>query len=88
MKKLLLWLVLHPKIITQKHRDFNIETHTAFIDYKNASGIVNRNKLMDILIEGNVPNQLIMSIYGTYKHNVTAIKHNQRSLNAKKSTPV
>jgi hypothetical protein len=34
------------EIIIQKHREFNIETHLAFIDYKKAFDNVNRNKLI------------------------------------------
>jgi hypothetical protein len=34
------------KIITAKHRVFNIETHFEFIDYKKAFDKVNRNKLI------------------------------------------
>jgi TusA-related sulfurtransferase len=62
------------KIIIQKHREFNIETHLAFIDYKKAYDIVNRNKLIEILTDDNIPNQLITAIYEIYKHNLTAVR--------------
>jgi TusA-related sulfurtransferase len=57
------------KIITEKHRVFNTETHFEFIDYKKAFDKVNRNKLIEILTEDNIPNKLITAIYEIYKHN-------------------
>jgi hypothetical protein len=62
------------KLIIVKHREFNIETHLAFIDFKNAFDKVNRNKLMEILKADNIPNQLIAAIYNIYKNNLIAIK--------------
>jgi hypothetical protein len=55
------------KLITEKHREFNIETHLAFIDFKKAFDKLNRNKLMEILKADNIPNQLIAAIYNIYK---------------------
>jgi TusA-related sulfurtransferase len=46
----------------------------AFIDYKKAFDKVNRNKLIEILTEDNITNQLIMAIYEIYKHNLIAIR--------------
>jgi hypothetical protein len=62
------------KIIIEKHREFNIETHLAFIDYKKAFDNVNRNKLIEILTEDNIPNQLITAIYEIYKRNLLAVR--------------
>jgi hypothetical protein len=62
------------KIIIQKHREFNIETHLAFIDYKKAFDKVNRHKLIEILTEDNIPNQLITAIYEIYKRNLIAVR--------------
>jgi TusA-related sulfurtransferase len=62
------------RIIIQKHREFGIETHFTFIDYKKAFDKVNRNKLIEILTEDNKPNQLIMAIYEIYKHNLSAVR--------------
>jgi hypothetical protein len=47
--------------------NLNIETHLAFIDYKKAFDKVNRHKLIEILTDDNIPNQLIMAIYEIYK---------------------
>jgi TusA-related sulfurtransferase len=62
------------KIIIEKHREFIIETRLAFIDYKKAFDKVNRNKLIEILAEDNIPNQLITAIYEIYKRNLIAVR--------------
>jgi hypothetical protein len=51
--------VLQGRTITQGHREFNIETHLAFMDYKKAFYRINRNKLMRILTENIIHNQLM-----------------------------
>jgi aromatic ring-opening dioxygenase LigB subunit len=62
------------KIIIEKHREFNIESHLAFINYKEAFDKVNRNKLIEIITEDNIPNELIMAIYEIYKRNLIAVR--------------
>jgi TusA-related sulfurtransferase len=54
------------KIIIQKHREFIIT--------KKAFDKVNRNKLIEIVTEDNIPNQLITAIYEIYKRNLIAIR--------------
>jgi hypothetical protein len=61
------------KLIIEKHREFNIETHLAFVDFKKTFHKVNRKKLMEILKADNIPNQLIASIYNIYKNNLIAL---------------
>jgi hypothetical protein len=46
----------------------------AFIDYKKAFDKVNRHKLIEILTEDNIPNQLIKAIYEIYKRNLIAVR--------------
>jgi TusA-related sulfurtransferase len=46
----------------------------AFIDYKKALDKVNRNKLIEILTDDNIPNQLITAIHEIYKCNLTAVR--------------
>jgi TusA-related sulfurtransferase len=46
----------------------------AFIDCKKAFDKVNRNKLIEILTEGYITNQLITAIYEIYKHNLIAVR--------------
>jgi hypothetical protein len=62
------------KIIIEKHREFNSEAHLAFIDYKKAFDKVNRHKLIEILTEDNIPNQLITAIYEIYKRSLIAVR--------------
>jgi dTDP-4-amino-4,6-dideoxygalactose transaminase len=62
------------KLIIEKHKEFNIKTHLAFIDFKKAFDKVNRNKLMEILKADNIPNQLA-AIYNIYKNNLIAKKN-------------
>jgi hypothetical protein len=62
------------KKIIEKHREFNIETNLAFIDYKKAFDKVNRHKLIEILTEDNISNQLITAIYAIYKRNPIAVR--------------
>jgi hypothetical protein len=57
-----------------KHREFSIETHLAYIDYKKAFDKVNRHKLIEILIEDNIPNQLITAICEIYKCSLIAVR--------------
>jgi hypothetical protein len=42
------------KIIIEEHREFNIETHLAFIDYQKAFDKINRNKLIEIITENSI----------------------------------
>jgi hypothetical protein len=52
------------KTLLQKHRDFNIKTHITFVDLKKkAFNRVNRNKLLEILPNDNIPQQIIQNIY-------------------------
>jgi hypothetical protein len=61
------------KIIIEEHREFNIETHLAFIDYKKAFHKVNRNKLIEIITQNSIPSQLNTAICEMYKHNLIAV---------------
>jgi hypothetical protein len=44
------------------------------MDYIKAFDKVNRNKLIEILTEDNIPNQLITAIYEIYKRNLLAVR--------------
>jgi hypothetical protein len=61
------------KLIIEKHREFNIETHLAFIDYEKAFDDVNRNTLLYILAADNVPDRIIHAIYNIYSNNKISI---------------
>jgi sorting nexin-29 len=62
------------KPITEKHREFNIETHFAFIDFEKALDKVNRNTLLDILAADDIPDQIINAMYNIYSNNKISIK--------------
>jgi hypothetical protein len=62
------------KLIIEKHREFNIETHLAFIDHEKVFDNVNKNTLLDILAADNVPDQIIHAIYNIYSNNNITIK--------------
>ncbi|NSM56166.1 RNA-directed DNA polymerase [Wolbachia endosymbiont of Atemnus politus] len=64
------------KILIEKHREFNIETHIAFIDYIKAFDKVLRGKLWDILKELEIPSNLHKAIVNLYQDNKIAIKNN------------
>jgi sorting nexin-29 len=51
------------KILIGKHREFNMETHIAFVDFKKAFDQVNRMELLRILTSDQVPQQTIQNIY-------------------------
>jgi hypothetical protein len=48
--------------ITEKHREFNIPTNIAFIDFKIAFDSVDRNKLWTIMSSKGIPTHLITII--------------------------
>jgi hypothetical protein len=62
------------KILIEKHREFNMETHIAFVDFKKAFDQVNRKELLRILISDQVPQQTIQNIYNLYKTNLISVK--------------
>jgi hypothetical protein len=62
------------KLIIEKHREFNIETHLALIDFEKAFDNINRNTLLDILAADNVPDQVIHAIHNIYSNNKISIK--------------
>jgi hypothetical protein len=47
------------KILIEKHREFNMETHIAFVDFKKAFDRINRKELLRILASDQVPQQTI-----------------------------
>jgi hypothetical protein len=51
------------------------ETHLVSTDYqKKKSDKVNRHKLTEILIEDNIPDLVIMTVYETYIHNLLSAR--------------
>ena len=52
--------------IMEKHREYNRETHIAFIDFEKAFDNVNRGKLWDIMTDAGYPTHLIRAIQSLY----------------------
>jgi len=48
--------------ITEKHREFNIPTYVAFIDFRQAFDSVDRDKLWIIMSSKGIPTHLITTI--------------------------
>jgi hypothetical protein len=44
------------KLLTEKRRQFNLETHLAFLGYAKVYDKVKRDKLFEILQKKNIPN--------------------------------
>jgi hypothetical protein len=62
------------KILIEKHREFSMEAHIAFVDFKKAFNRVNRKELLRILASDQVPQQTIQNIYNLYKTNLISVK--------------
>ena len=56
------------KQIIEKRREFNLETHMAFLDLEKAFDRVNRNQLWQILNRRGIPNHLIEVIKSLYRN--------------------
>jgi hypothetical protein len=66
------------KILLEKHREFNMETHIAFVDLKKAFDRINRTKLFEILQNDNILQQIIQNIYNLYKTILILVKIEDR----------
>ena len=60
--------------IIEKHREYNLPTFMAFIDYEKAFDRVNRCTLWDILETYGIPQHLIRSIQSLYINNKIKIR--------------
>lgn len=62
--------------IIEKHREFNIPTHMAFIDYQKVFNSVNRTHQWEILSEAGIPQHLIHAIKSMNANTKIRIKIN------------
>jgi len=62
------------KLLIEKRRDFNFETHLPFLDCVKSLGTVKRDKLFEILHSNNIPNLLLRSIVEIYYGDKIKIK--------------
>jgi reverse gyrase len=62
--------------LVEKVREFNLQTHVVFIDYKKAFDRDNRKIIFDILQNIHVTNQLLKAVglHNIYKRNWVALK--------------
>ena len=56
--------------VTEKHREFNIPTYMAFVDFKKAFDLVDRDKLWTIMSSKGIPTHLITIIKKIYMENI------------------
>jgi len=59
--------------IIEKHREFNIPTYIAFMDFKKAFDSVDRDKLWTIMLNEGVPTHLIIIIQKIYMENIIRV---------------
>jgi hypothetical protein len=59
--------------IIEKHKEFNIPTYMAFIDYKKAFDHVDRDQLWTIMARKGIPMHLITIIQKTYMDNIIRV---------------
>jgi len=59
--------------IIEKHREFNIPTYIAFIDFKKACDSVDRDKLWTIMLSKGIPTHLITIIQKKYMENIIRV---------------
>jgi hypothetical protein len=71
------------KILIERRREFNLETHMAFLDFEKAFDMVKRSLLFKILQEKNIPNLLLQNIMEIYKNNEIKVKLNSKVTDTK-----
>jgi len=62
------------KLLIEKRREFNFETHLPFLDCVKSLDKVKRDKLFEILHSNNIPNLLLRSIVDIYCGNKIKMK--------------
>ena len=66
------------KLLIEKRREFNLETHLLLIDYEKAFDNVQRQILFNILKSRHIPDTLLEAIVDIYTQNKILIKFNNR----------
>ena len=66
------------KLIIEKRREFNLETHICFIDYEKAYDRINRGKLIEILEEHDIPRKILRIIQDIYTNNNIRVKTGEK----------
>jgi len=66
------------KLLIEKMREFNLETHLLFIDYEKAFDNIQRQILFNILTSRHIPDTLLKAIVDIYIKNQIMIKFNNK----------
>ena len=66
------------KLLIEKRREFNLETHLLFIDYEKAFDNIQRQILFNILKSRHIPDTLLKAIVDIYTKNKILIKFNNK----------
>jgi len=62
------------KVLIEKRREFNLETHLLFVDYETAFDNIQRQILFNILKSWHIPDTLLKAIVDIYTQNKIVIK--------------
>jgi hypothetical protein len=66
------------KLLIEKRKEFNLETHLLFTDYEKASDNIQRQTLFNILKSRHIPDTLLKATVDIYTQNKTLIKFNNK----------
>jgi len=66
------------KLLIEKRREFNLETHLLFIDYEKAFDNIKRQILFNILKSRHIPDTLLKATVDIYTQNKILIKFNNK----------
>jgi len=66
------------RLLIEKRREFNLETHLLFIDYEKAFDSIQRQILFNILKSWHIPDTLLKAIVDIYTKNKILIKFNNK----------
>jgi len=66
------------KLLIEKRREFNLETHLLFTDYEKAFDNIQRQILFNILKSGQIPDALLKAIVDIYTQNKILIKFSNK----------
>jgi hypothetical protein len=79
--------VFSEALLIGKHREYNIPTYIAFIDYKKAFDTISRTKLWKVLNSKGIPQHLIKAIQIVYVNTKINISmRNKTSANYRETT--
>jgi hypothetical protein len=74
------------KMPADKRREYNLETHIAFVDYEKAFDPVNRQKLWEILPRKGTPMHTVQVIKSLYKETLICVDMGSKVGNRRMTT--